>query len=355
MGASVAKPNKVGKDDANTAAGRDGPNGVSSSGGDVGCKESKSSSEGLSKNAHKKLLRRQRWEEKRKAQRAERKHLRAQKTIEKRKEREEHLKSLTPTQRDELLRSRSEKLRVFRAEERRRKEGFREALLTETRYNVCIDLGWNQDMHEKEIKSLCRQLMYSYNAIRRCFMDGLRPLSLTICGIDDNIRPTLSTVANGWESWPIKISDEALTCVHDAKKIVYLTHDAEDVLESLNEDDVYVIGGIVDRNRLKGATKTKADKAGVRAARLNLDSYVSMEHGTRVLTVNHCVDILIYVANGTSWGEAYKKVLPDRKGLSFTPTSTADSSQSGLPRAQENDRSSVSDLSGDSKEPTTGS
>lgn len=239
------------------------------------------------------------------------------------------MKSLTPTQREELLRTRSETLRTFRAEERKRKEGLREALLTQTRYNVCVDLGWNKHMHDKEIKSLCRQLMYSYNAIRRSVMDGRTPLALTICGIDDSIRSMLSTIANGWELWPIKISDEQLSSVHDVKKIVYLTHDAEDVLETLNESDVYVIGGIVDRNRLKGATKTKADELGVRSARLNLDSYVSMEHGTRVLTVNHCVDILIYVANGMSWNDAYKNVLPDRKGLCFTHNVNNEKSKGG--------------------------
>ena len=39
---------------------------------------------------------------------------------------------------------------------------------------------------------------------------------------------------------------------HD--KIVYLTGDAEEELEEFDPEEVYIIGGIVDHNRLKNIT-----------------------------------------------------------------------------------------------------
>lgn len=279
---------------------------------------SNNDSAGLSKNAQKRQAREQRWQEKKRARKSELKKLRAQKTIEKRKDREQYLKTLPAAQRQQILKSRTETLRTLRVDERARKEGLRQALTTGTQYNVCIDLGWNSQMREKELKSVCRQLMYSYNALKKCVMEGHRPVSLTICGVDESVRPMMNTTANGWELWPILVTDASLTAMHDTSKIVYLTHDAEEVLHTLSPDDVYVIGGIVDRNRLKGATWEKARQLGTRAARLNLDTKVSIEHGTRVLTVNHCVEILLHVANGMSWGDAYMKVLPERKGLTTT-------------------------------------
>lgn len=50
---------------------------------------------------------------------------------------------------------------------------------------------------------------------------------------------------------------------------------------------VYIIGGIVDRNRLKGATYEKASAQMIATARLPLQEFVDMGAYTRVLTVNH--------------------------------------------------------------------
>lgn len=68
-------------------------------------------------------------------------------------------------------------------------------------------------------------------------------------------------------------------------KLVYLTSESDDLLEELNEDDVYIIGGIVDHNRLKGLTFKQATEEGLRTARLPIDKYLEMKT-RKVLTVN---------------------------------------------------------------------
>lgn len=50
---------------------------------------------------------------------------------------------------------------------------------------------------------------------------------------------------------------------------------------------MYIIGGIVDRNRLKGITYKKAVEQGIETGKLPLDQVVDMGVATRVLTVNH--------------------------------------------------------------------
>lgn len=269
----------------------------------------------VSKNALKRRAREQRLQERKKRRKDERRALKAQKKIDKRRERQENLRNFSPEEREKILAERIRVMREGRAQERARRAHVREILTTRTKYNVCIDLGWNQAMYEKEQKSLARQLAYSYNALRKTVDDGLVPIRLSICGIDDVIKPVLSFVANGWQSWPVQLSDKNLVETHDPRRLVYLTHESTDVLEELDPDDVYIIGGIVDRNRLKGATLSKAKELGIRTARLNLDSNLTLQHGTPVLTVNHCVEILTHAANGLTWKDAYRKVLPVRKGV----------------------------------------
>lgn len=271
--------------------------------------------QGISKNARKKVAREKQLKERKERRKAERRAEQARTKLRKRAEREESMKALPPEERDRIQRERVEAMRAGRAEEREKRAQIRQLLENRTRFAVCIDLGWNDHMFDKERKSLARQLAYSYSALRKCAEDGMTPLAMSITGVDDVMKPVMTYVAQGWDSWPVAMTDKELADFHNPEKLVYLTHDADEVLHSLDPDAVYVIGGIVDRNRLRCATIDKARKNGIKAARLNLDANISLQHGTPVLTVNHCVEILIYAANGMSWKDAYLKVLPVRKGV----------------------------------------
>lgn len=269
----------------------------------------------LSKRAQKRQLKEERFRARKKVRRAVEKTIRKQRKKERKSERLEALAHCDPEERERILKERIDIMRAGRVAERAKREHVRQLIANARKYAVCIDLGWNAQMTEKERKSLARQLTYSYSALRKSVEEGLQPLALSIVGLDGLMKPKLTSAAAGWESWPVTLSEKSLQEVHGKRKLVYLTHDSEHIVEELDEDCVYVIGGIVDRNRLKGATALKAREMGIATARFNMDEIVQMEHGTRVLTVNHCVEILLQVANGMSWKDAYMKVLPERKGL----------------------------------------
>lgn len=271
--------------------------------------------QGISKNARKRTAREQRLQERKQARKAQRKAEQIRKKQKRKQEREEMMKSLPVEEREKIISERIKAMRAGRAEDREKRSQIRDVLENGTRYAVCIDLGWNEHMFEKERKSLARQLAYSYSALRKSVEDDMTPLAMTITGVDDIMKPVMTFVAQGWESWPVLLTEKSLEEQYDPEKLVYLTHDSDEVLEALDPDVIYVIGGIVDRNRLRCATVDKARRQGIRTARLNLDANISLQHGTPVLTVNHCVEILIYVANGKSWKEAYTNVLPVRKGI----------------------------------------
>ena len=71
-------------------------------------------------------------------------------------------------------------------------------------------------------------------------------------------------------------------------------------------------GGIVDRNRLKGATHTKAIQQNIRTAKLPIKEYFTL-CATHILTVNHVFEILLNYSISKNWKNAIELALPKRK------------------------------------------
>ena len=131
-----------------------------------------------------------------------------------------------------------------------------------------------------------------------------------------------------------------------------MTADSPNEIDRIVPGDVYILGGIVDRNRYPNITYEKAVSQGIRTARLPLGEHVRLQHGTSVLTVNHMVDILLYATRGyavaatkrqcdgqekgadtgsadaavastggaVDWRAALLAALPQRKGVAVPPT-----------------------------------
>jgi tRNA (guanine9-N1)-methyltransferase len=75
---------------------------------------------------------------------------------------------------------------------------------------------------------------------------------------------------------------------------------------------VYIIGGLVDHNRLKKITYNYALEHKIPMARFPLDKYVDLKSNCH-LAVNHVYDIILRVYNGQGWEQAIKEAIPQRK------------------------------------------
>ena len=122
---------------------------------------------------------------------------------------------------------------------------------------------------------------------------------------------------SGFDQWQHRAfrhtKDGWLDAFPDKSKLIYLTSDSENVLDTLEDDKIYIIGGIVDRNRLKRAAIGRAEEQGIATAKLPIEEYLSMV-STKVLTCNHVFDILLkYREHGNDWKKALLDVLPVRK------------------------------------------
>lgn len=95
--------------------------------------------------------------------------------------------------------------------------------------------------------------------------------------------------------------------------VVYLTADSHDELSELREGETYIIGGIVDRNRYKNLCFDKAQKSGIRTARLPIGTYLASMPTRKVLTVNQVYEILLKWTETRDWESALLSVMPKRK------------------------------------------
>ena len=58
---------------------------------------------------------------------------------------------------------------------------------------------------------------------------------------------------------------------------MYLTADSPDELDDLDTNKIYIIGGIVDRNRHKGICFERAQAAGIATARLPIQGHYKLQ------------------------------------------------------------------------------
>ena len=200
---------------------------------------------------------------------------------------------------------------------RRREEKWLQRMKSsaEASFRVCIDCDYNDQMTLKELNSLALQIRYCYSCNRK----SDNPVYLSVAGLTGTTRTFLEKVEgfpNQWAKRAFECSDKSLIDLHPEKsKLVYLTSDSQHTLKCLEDDKIYVIGGIVDRNRLKRAAINKAESAGIATAKLPITDYLQLVT-TKVLTCNHVFEILLkYRENGNDWKKAMVDVLPNRKDV----------------------------------------
>lgn len=237
-------------------------------------------------------------------------------------------------------------------------------------FRVCFDCNFEDQMTWKEVNSLSLQLRYAYAMNRKSSM----PLHVHVTGVkgECDTRKHLEKIDGFPDSWAGRayyvheesledVFGSAMSNVVESKddegkqedneesksegkeegtdnkddsqqsqpmlrpnhQLVYLTGDSENTLSTLDNNTTYIIGGIVDRNRLKRAAIERAEAIGsntslpIKTARLPLDEHLNFKESTRILTCNHVFEILLkYRENGyRDWGKAVMAVLPDRKDI----------------------------------------
>uniref|UniRef100_H3GLI3 tRNA (guanine(9)-N(1))-methyltransferase n=1 Tax=Phytophthora ramorum TaxID=164328 RepID=H3GLI3_PHYRM len=170
---------------------------------------------------------------------------------------------------------------------------------------IAIDLGFDSIMNDKEIRSLANQLKLSYGAIKQM----QEPFQLLFCNPSEQLEQSLERF--GASNWYIQWRRGADSVAEHfgPEDLVYLSPDSPNVLEKMDPTKIYVIGGIVDKSRKKGATLNAATEAGITTVRLPIQENVP-ERLDHILNVNSVVDVLINFLELGDWPRTLEIALP---------------------------------------------
>jgi tRNA (guanine9-N1)-methyltransferase len=181
--------------------------------------------------------------------------------------------------------------------------------LAQESFQICLDCSFEKLMTEKEIASLAFQIRYCYSYNKKspnpCFWAAASLSGRTL---------DLLEKETGYSEWVNRCYTGTPQLLEEYYKdnlqnVVYLTSDSDNTIEHLDNDKIYVIGGIVDRNRLKGIAMRRTEKLGIATAKLPLAEHLEMPT-TRVLTCNHVFDILLKCReHDGDWSKALQQVL----------------------------------------------
>jgi tRNA (guanine9-N1)-methyltransferase len=214
---------------------------------------------------------------------------------------------------------------------------------------ICIDAKFTHLLTDKERRGLRTQISHIYGFMRR--ID--KPCHLWVANLDDLMRNIMFSISNA-KDWPIRYSRDAVLTLFppDRHRVVYLSPDATELLDDVHADTVYVVGGIVDHNRLKNTTVAEAKELGLRSARLPIFETIKIKMNNS-LNVNHVYEILCTQLATHNWAETFRKCLPKRvcANVMAPPPADAAAATSSTTSAKRTNDDGSSDTAATAAEP----
>ncbi|KAG8231087.1 hypothetical protein J437_LFUL011055 [Ladona fulva] len=174
--------------------------------------------------------------------------------------------------------------------------------------HVAIDLSFNDLMNDKDIAKCVKQVLHCYS-INRKFSD---PMQFFLTSFGGRFEKEMEK-HDGFRNWDVNFSAEHFTKAFSSDRLVYLTSDSDNVINSLEDEKVYIIGGLVDHNSQKGMCLKVANDLCISHGQLPIGEYLQM-NTRKTLTINHVFEIMHHVSHGKTWEEAFLTVIPARKG-----------------------------------------
>lgn len=93
----------------------------------------------------------------------------------------------------------------------------------------------------------------------RCYSGNTKakhPMPMILTSYDAELRKLFEQKCPGHERWKgVSFVEEPYIDKYSKDELIYLSADSDNVIQTLEEDKVYIIGAIVDKNRHKVSKK----------------------------------------------------------------------------------------------------
>lgn len=191
---------------------------------------------------------------------------------------------------------------------------------------VCIDCSFCTMMSEKEQSRLAQQIGRCY-ALNRA---SPSPAHVLICNLvkDSYFYKALCRRNDGFENYLMNKTDQSVEEIHlnSLDNLCYLSPDASNVLEEIDVNCTYVIGGLVDETVTKKVTLSKCEQLSVNTYRLPIEENMKRRSNggsseraafnfNKILSINQVLGILLDLNVNKGWKKALMQHVPSRKGF----------------------------------------
>jgi tRNA (guanine9-N1)-methyltransferase len=235
--------------------------------------------------------------------------------IQKRRKRSQMLEIMTEDQRREFIQA-----------ERLEEEALKKELerVSEHGIPLVFDLSYCNLMSSVELGSLQSQISDSVGFLRK-----QAPQYFKLMCSNSNEEITQKLFKRGAKKWQVSVFQDDLLEIKELshRKIVYLSPDAHECLETVDQDSAYVIGGLVDKTIQSKISLNRANDLAVAVKRLPTKEYASdiVKPERRVFNINTVVQVLHWMAAGIPIKEALltsipKRWIKDPQGLQSAPS-----------------------------------
>ena len=137
---------------------------------------------------------------------------------------------------------------------------------------LIVDMDYEQYMRHQDSQNLVSQLLICYSRNR----EALDPFHLIFTSLhsDSKALRMLHHARLTGQNFMGTMTDRSYLDLFPRERLVYLSPHASEWLPEVNCDDVYIIGGIVDKSYPKPLSLARAKEQGIRTYKFPLDKYL---------------------------------------------------------------------------------
>lgn len=180
---------------------------------------------------------------------------------------------------------------------------------------LVFDMAYDDHMKPKELQNAVSQLLESEGCNRR----NVDPFHIYFCNLKTGgtyYKELVKRYGEKWNKLLLTATEKSHVDLFPKDSIIYLTADSPNVMTTFKHDKIYIVGSFVDKNMQPGTSLAKAKRLKLATECLPLDKYLQWDTGTKNLTLDQMMRILLCLKNTGSWEEALKFV-PRRKHAGY--------------------------------------